>query len=357
MPGHASAANGSRAGVAEKVAVTPTTRARISVAIGIALLSAALFFGERLREPGSHSDFGQAWFGARALFHGTNPYSLIGPGLQFDWPWPMFYPGTTLIISMPFVILPELYAATVFVAVSAGLLAFAVTKDGWYRLPLFLSSAFVIAVRAAQWSPLMTAALCIPALAWVIAAKPNFGIVLVAFSRSSKAVMIALAGCVLLAGLSLVLLPSWPADWISNIGSAHQFTIPLGRWGGALVLLALLRWRRPEARLLVAIACIPQTAYWYEALPLLLIPATFRESLTLSLLSALGFLMERYLVENQPNVAFHDVGTLMVVFLYLPATIMVLRRPNTGEPPEWASFMSGRRRSAAEAVPRDGSMV
>jgi hypothetical protein len=291
------------------------------------------------------------------LLRGGNPYALIGPGLQFDWPWPMFYPGTTLVVSMPLVILPELYAATVFVAVSAGLLAFAVTQDGWYRLPLFLSSAFIIAVRAAQWSPLMTAGLCVPALAWVVAAKPNMGIVLLAFSRSSKAVAIALVGGAMLAGLSLILLPGWPADWISNVRSAHQFTVPLTRWGGVLVLLALLRWRRPEARLIVALACMPQTAYWYEGLPLLLIPATYRESLTLSLLSAFGFLLERYLVGNQPNVAFHDVGTLMVLFLYLPATIMVLRRPNAGEPPEWASFISGRRRTTAGPVPRGGSMV
>jgi len=312
---------------------------------------------ERLREPASHSDFGQAWFGARAMLGGGNPYALIGPRLQFDWLWPLFYPGTTLVVSIPLVILPELYAATVFVGVSAGLLAFAVTKDGWYRLPLFLSSAFVIAVRAAQWSPLMTAALCVPALAWVVAAKPNIGIVLLAFSRSFRGVLIALLGGALLTALSLILLPGWPADWIANVRGAHQFTILLTRWGGVLVLLALFRWRRPEARLIVALACIPQTAYWYEALPLLLIPATYRESLTLSLLSAFGFLLERYLVGNQPNVAFRDVGTLMIWFLYLPATFMVLRRPNTGEAPEWISSISDRLRTAAGPVPRGGPMV
>jgi hypothetical protein len=236
---------------------------------------------------------------------------------------------------MPFTWLPELLAAAAFVGVSAGLLAFAITSGGWYRLPLFLSSAFVIAVRGAQWSPLMTAALCIPALAWVLAAKPNLGLVLFAYARSSRSLKIALIGGALLVLLSLAFLPSWPVDWMSNVRSSDQFTILITRGGGVFVLLALLRWRRPEARLIVALACVPQTAYWYEALPLLLVPATFRESLSLSLVSSLGFVLERHLVGNQPDVAYQDVGTLMIASVYLPATLLVLLRPNTGELPDW----------------------
>lgn len=313
----------------------PTTRSRILVAVAIAALSALLFYFEQLRGPGGHSDFGQAWFGARALLQHANPYDLIGPGRAFEWLWPLFYPAPALVVAIPFAWLPELLAATAFVGVSAGLLAYAITSGGWYRLPLFLSSAFVIAARAAQWSPLITAALCIPALAWVLAAKPNLGLVLVVYSRSSKPLKIALIGGALLALLSLALLPGWPVDWLSNVRSVDQFTIPITRGGGVFVLLALLRWRRPEARLIVALACVPQTAYWYEALPLLLVPATYRESLSLSLISSLGFLLERHLVGNQPDVAYHDVGTLMIAFIYLPATLLVLRRPNTGELPDW----------------------
>jgi hypothetical protein len=245
---------------------------------------------------------------------------------------------------MPFAWLPELVAATAFVAVSAGLLAYAVTQDGWYRLPLFLSSAFIIAARAAQWSPLMTAALCLPGLAWVFAAKPNLTLALLAYARSSKAIKVAILGAALLLLLSLVVLPRWPVDWIASVRSVDQFTIPITRLGGPFVLLALLRWRRPEARLIVVLACIPQTPYWYETLPLMLVPATYRESLSFSLFSSLGFLVERYLVGNQPNVPFHDVGTLMIAFAYLPAVILLLPRPNIGDLPEWMRFRGRRPR-------------
>lgn len=307
----------------------PSPTARISVAVGIAIAAALLFYFERLREPAGHSDFGQAWFGARTLLAGGNPYALVGPGREFNWPWPLFYPATALLLAIPFAILREIYAATAFVGVSSGLLAYSITRDGWYRLPLFLSSSFVIAARAAQWSPLMTAALSLPALGWAVAAKPNLGLALLAFAKSRRAVIVAAGGGVVLLIVSLLLLPHWPADWFHNVSTVDQFTIPITRWGGVLVLLALLRWKRPEARLIVALACIPQTAYWYETLPLLLVPATLRESLILSLASAIGFVVERALVGNQPNAAFHDVGTLMIAFVYLPATVMVLRRPNT----------------------------
>jgi hypothetical protein len=319
-------------------------RSRIRVALAIAVLSALLFYFERLREPGGHSDFGQVWFGARALFHHANPYDLIGPGRAFEWLWPLFYPAPALLVAMVFAWMPEMLAATMFVGISAGLLGFALTADGWYRLPLFLSSAFVIAVRAAQWSPLMTAALCIPGLAWVLAAKPNLGLVLVAYTRSSKALMIGLIGGLILVLVSLVVIPSWPQSWTSNIRSVDQFTIPITRWGGVFVLLALLKWRRPEARLIVALACVPQTAYWYEALPLLLVPATFRESLMLSLFSSFGFILERFLVGFAPNVPFQDVGSLMIAFVYLPATMLVVGRPNVGEAPEWITAVGRRRK-------------
>jgi hypothetical protein len=156
--------------------------------------------------------------------------------------------------------------------------------------------------------------------------------------------MIGLIGGLILVLVSLVVIPSWPQSWTSNIRSVDQFTIPITRWGGVFVLLALLKWRRPEARLIVALACVPQTAYWYEALPLLLVPATFRESLMLSLFSSFGFILERFLVGFAPNVPFQDVGTLMIAFVYLPATMLVVGRPNVGEAPEWITAVGRRRK-------------
>jgi hypothetical protein len=53
------------------------------------------------------------------------------------------------------------------------------------------------------------------------------------------------------------------SDWDTG-----GFLIPL-RWpGGALVLLTLFGWRRPEARLLIAMSPVPQYPTSYDYLPL-----------------------------------------------------------------------------------------
>jgi hypothetical protein len=51
------------------------------------------------------------------------------------------------------------------------------------------------------------------------------------------------------------------------------------------LLIALLRWRRPEARVLAALACVPQTMRFIDQLPLLAVAQSFRQSLLVSLLS------------------------------------------------------------------------
>ena len=61
---------------------------------------------------------------------------------------------------------------------------------------------------------------------------------------------------------------------------------PLLYWGGPLMLLALLRWRRPEARLLAALSCVPHTPELYESLYLFLVPASMWQG---ALLAALNY--------------------------------------------------------------------
>lgn len=306
----------------------PGIRARVAFAIAIALLAALLCYGNTLTPWGRPADFGQSWFGARAILAGRDPYSLVGPGLAYDWPWPLFYPATSFIVAMPFAVLPQLPASLAFVFLSCGLLAFAVTETGWQRAPMFGSAAFIFAAGSAQWSPLFTAALTIPALAVAFAAKPTIGLALAA-AGSMRLRQYALGGALLTVLLSLALFPSWPVEWLANLRRAPHIVSPLFRLGGVTILLALLRWKRPEARLIIALACVPQTGAWYEALPLFLVADTFHETMTLSVLSCLGFLLYYPLMDAGSDVQVnHDIGALIVAFVYLPATIMVLRRPN-----------------------------
>jgi hypothetical protein len=319
----------------------PSPRARVAVAAAIATGACLLTWVEQIRTPDHAADFGLAWFGARALIHGANPYKLVGPGLVYDWPWHELYPATAMVAVLPFAFLPQVVAAVLFVWISTLLLAHAVTFDGWHRLPLFLSSAFVIAARRGQWSPLLTAALCMPVLTWILAAKPNIGLALLAPTTSFRPVKIGFIGGTALLALSLAFLPSWPADWLGLLKTVGHMNAPIALPGGAFVLLALLRWRRPEARLILALACVPQNNSWYEALPLLLIPTTFRESLGLSLATSCGFVFQWLFISPAGDVAANrEIGILMVAFVYLPATLLVLWRPNSGAIPRWIPGLS-----------------
>lgn len=313
----------------------PPLRRRLVVVALIATTASLVTLSEAYRPPDHPGDFGLVWFGAKALLHGANPYPLVGPDLIYNWPWQvLLYPATAMIAAIPFSFLPQLAATVLFVWLSTALLAYAITADGWYRLPIFLSSTFLIAASAAQWSPLVTAALCIPSLAWVVAVKPNLGLALLASATSLRPIKVAFVGGVILTTISLIVYPAWPVQWLQAIQSVTIMHVPMLLPGGPFVLLALLRWRRPEARLIVALACVPQTNSWYEGLPLFLVPATFRQSLMLSVVSTSGILFqEQFMVARSEKEINYFTGILMIAFVYLPATLLVLHRPNEAARP------------------------
>jgi hypothetical protein len=309
----------------------PTIRARVAFAIVIAIVAVLLCYGNTLTPWGRPGDFGLSWFGAHSLLTGRDAYSQVGPGLTYDWPWPLLYPATSFVVALPFALLPQLWATMTFVFLSCGLLAFSATSNGWHRVPMFGSAAFIFAAGSAQWSPLFTAALTIPFLAVTFAAKPTIGLALAA-AGPSRVRKYALGGALLTVVLSVALFPSWPMEWLATLRRAPHIVSPLFRVGGVTVLLALLRWKRPEARLIIALACVPQAGAWYEALPLFLVANTLYETMTLSVMSCLGFLLYYPFMDVGSDVQVnHDIGALIVAFVYLPATIMVLRRPNEDE--------------------------
>jgi hypothetical protein len=317
-----------------RVSGSPSTSARMAVAAAIATAAAVLAYLEPGRAGGDPGDLQQVWMGAVALVRGLDPYQAIGPGRTFEHDFHFLYPLPASLIILPLAALRELPAAVVFVWISTGLLAFGITADGWHRLPLFLSSAFVIAARRVQWAPLLTAAMQLPSLAWVLIAKPNIGLALLLAGRSKRVVIVAIAGGAALVLLSLLLLPTWPAGWLEAVGTARHTEAPIFQRGGFLVLLALLRWRRWEARLIVALACVPQSLFWYDVLPLLLVAQTFRESLILSLVSSLGFILDMLFLQELEALAYYRrFGALLIAIAYMPAVLLVLRRPNEGPVP------------------------
>ena len=71
-------------------------------------------------------------------------------------------------------------------------------------------------------------------------------------------------------------------------------------------------------------------------LPLFLVPATLRETMILASVSSLGYVAQGHLITARNEIEYNQqVGALMVVLGYLPAVVMVLRRPNDGQMPPW----------------------
>ena len=306
-------------------------RWRIAGALAIGGAAAAISW---LLLPLTHgADFAQFHFHARKWLNGGDAYSGGFPVMRATRvvPEPFFYPFPTLLVVAPFALLPLGLAVAAFVGVSAALLAYAIIDRCPERLPLFLGPGFFVALVLGQWSPIVTATVLLPALGWLCVLKPNLGL---AVTASNPAKMAIIGGGVLLAG-TLLIQPNWPAEWLRNLHSMPPHPMPIQVPGGFLILLALLRWRRPEARLVAAMGCVPQLMYFADQLPLWLVARTRRETMLLSGLSGAAWvasLVTNIRAGRQP--AFSS-APFVLVGVYLPTLVMVLRRPNEGRLPEW----------------------
>jgi energy-converting hydrogenase Eha subunit E len=301
---------------------------------------------QALKGPTFVSDFDPVWFGARVFASGGDPYAAVGPGRAFEWLSPLYYPGNALLAMAPFGALPLQAARLLFAAVSAALLAYAVTRDGMWRIIMFLSAPFWYAAIRSQWSPLIAAATLLPALGVLAALKPTVGAAVVFAQRNQRTQLITIIASAALLLASLLVDPVWPRGWLASIKGAAQITAPIAHWrvGAPVLLLALLRWRRPEARLLVALACVPQSTIIYEGLYFMLIPRTRRGLLVASLGSYVGYLWQSYYAVTSATLEelHYGAGDALVACFYLPALVAILRRPNEGDTPAWMDYAMNR---------------
>ena len=139
----------------------------------------------------------------------------------------------------------------------------------------------------------------------------------------------------MLATLAFFVRPTWLGEWLAQVQGVSSSYAPaalIWRGGGPHLLLAALRWRRPDARLLLAMAVVPHHYVWYDQLLLFLVPERPREVWTLWALSWLsgvvaGILFARSVAPDLDGrqMAFRAP---IVALMYLPCLAMVLRRPN-----------------------------
>ena len=293
-------------------------------------------------------DVDQIWYAARALLDGRNPYDVIGPGREFDYRWNLYYP---LPAVLPFTLLapfPVLVSRVLMAATACGLLAYGIARADARSLVVFFSRAFYVNAWYAQWTPLLVAMWYIPELAAFIAAKPSIGVAnfpgIRDWRRARRGLIVAAA----LTAIAFLVQPTWLIDWKAAVDTNTHLRPWIAVPGGVLLLLALLRWRRWEAQLLVAFAIIPQTFHPLATLPLVLLPGSLLGKATVAALTYLpNWVLVREpfgsrLATATPEEMFAMYGTIVLWTVLIPTLLFVLRLPNQGPVPAFIDRVVGR---------------
>lgn len=310
------------------------------VAIGFALIAAvaAGFMSVMLqvRQDEPWSDFGQVVSGARALRAGLNPYAMASPHPLARH---LIYPLPAVILALPLSWSSTLTADACFVALSVGLLAYAHARTGPIARPaaaMFYSAALVQTVITAQWPALLLGSLMLSnrvTSGMLLACKPTTAIWLWAARPAWQSILGA--GCAI--AISLALRPTWPCEWWAVVAHPDNFSPVLPAalpFGFLIVLAAASRWRQPEARLLLAMCCVPHTTLVYETLPLLaLVPKRWSEAWILcaaSWICWIGYTASLTVLKVRTLEEATRLGGLWsMACLYAPCAILLLRRKPT----------------------------
>jgi hypothetical protein len=278
------------------------------------------------------ADFTGVWRSARLLLGHVDPYRIDTRGSSYPL-GPFAYPLTAAIAALPLAHLPAWLAAGLFVAISVGALAYGVLGGPPFKLLMLGSPCFVMAISLVQWSPLLTAAGMLVPLGAFAVCKPNLGLAL--FIR--RPTWWILGGALLLFAASMALVPAWPMEWRRAVSGMSYYRAPVMVLGGPLLLLATLRWRDPDARLLLAMSVIPSNLFLYDQLPLFLIARTQREMLVLFLGSWIAPIVTKLIVPDWVRdeiVSQTFMRAPVVAFLFLPALYVVLSRRSDAAIPD-----------------------
>jgi hypothetical protein len=252
------------------------------------------------------ADFNWAIWAAQDLWAHHNPYSRP---IQL-------YPLPAALFGLPFAWMRLEVAGGAFYGISSSLLAFGLSRQGCRRLLVFFAYPYWSGLIVAQWTPLIMASSFFPLLLPATIVKPQLGLPIF-LTRATRRGALA---CMLVAALSLAIMPRWPLLWIAELGHYNRF-IPILLAPGVLLLTALWRYRERDAVFLLLAACMPQR-WFYDAFILWLIPKTRREIVWTVFFSWGAGIWRWY---HYPT-SFAQVGRVAVIFLYLPMLLVVLFR-------------------------------
>jgi len=273
--------------------------------------------------PDRHSDFDFLYDAAARLVRGENPYLLATQSFP--------YPLPAVLLAVPFTAISLGLARPIFDVLVGWAFVYALWRyRGPYSLLALLSGAYLFAMGNGQTTPLMVAAILVPALGFLLAVKPNTSASLL-IARPS---WIAVLGVSLFLVLSLVVLPSWPRDWWMALPlDQSELVPPVLRPFGFVLLLAALRWRLPEGRLIFANAWIPQTTLPYELVSLALIPTNRLEMVIFAAGSWIAVAAGDRLHLSYSLAGWTVTGSpVTLCAVYLPMLYLVLRRSSRSGP-------------------------
>jgi hypothetical protein len=274
--------------------------------------------------------------GTRMILSDQSPYvrevAADGSGPR------MLYPMPTYVVLTLLAWLPDFLVRAVWSGFAAGMLTFlAVGRWGMHGLAMVFSRGSALAISIAQFSPYFFIGALVPGWQVLAAAKPTLGLIVWCY----RPTWWPFIGAAILGTVSFVILPTWVQEWRSQLTGVGWYLPAAAIWrgGGPLLLLAALRWRRPEARLLLALAVVPHNFAWYDQMLVFLVAERPRELWTLFVLSWVAALGSAYALFELGYIHRPDPFSLFriptVLLLYLPALWMVLRRSNEGTLPRW----------------------
>ncbi|MFQ3633872.1 hypothetical protein [Roseiflexus sp.] len=260
----------------------------------------------RLRYNLGAGDFNWALKTAHALIYSYDPYAFTPSSLLVAYPLPV------ALFGLPLLWLPNTLAATIFFGCSSGLLAYGIMKNEQpWRLLIFLTFPYWFALCYAQWSPLIAAAWFIPVLApLLVLIKPHIALP-VAINRITPTGVV-LAGLALLT--SFAIMPDWLWRWLATTREFESKYILLTLPFGPFLLLAVLRWRNEEARLLLSMAVLPFRGL-YDLVALYLIPRSARQMVVLVSLSWLPMFLHGTIPETQLITLCSFLPALGILFI------------------------------------------
>jgi hypothetical protein len=146
-------------------------------------------------------------------------------------------------------------------------------------------------------------------------------------------------------------MPTWPRLWLSHINGFENF-VPILCLPGPLLALALWLRRDSDAHLLLLASLTPQH-WFYDSFILWLIPKSRLEILTTACLSWGVVLFWRLYPFAHAAYFSPQVGSLAVMWIYLPMLTLLLMRVTLFSKPRTEEFVLPARGRFASAGAKD----